>query len=129
MSLSNSRLAYDDCEKFLEKALDAERGVRLPYRTSGEAEYFRMRCNQFRAIDRSDNKSVHEPGALMHGKSVYDELTLKVMYSPDGYHWVYAERRILNEALIEPIPVNENELLLEFEEIKRLEYKAEGNSE
>jgi hypothetical protein len=121
MALSSSRLAYKDCEEFLELALDAPNGKRIAFTTSADAEYWRMRCNQFRSIDRQDNKSIHEIGMPLHGKSVYDEITMTLKHSPDGLFWVYAQVRKLNPEAVEDIPNDEGSLLAEWEEIKLLE--------
>lgn len=121
MALSTSPLAYTDCREFLEQALSAPNGSRLPFRAETSAQHFRMRCNYFRVLDRKDNETIHEPGTPLHGKSEYDTLTLTVKWSPDEIWWVYAQQRTLPQGLIEDIPTDETALLVEFEEVKLLE--------
>jgi hypothetical protein len=123
MSLPDSVLAYGDCKDFLERALEAERGARMIFRTSKDAEYWRMRCNQFRKLDRKQNRMVFEPGHKMHGHSEYDIITMTVKYSPDGYYWVYAQKMVLEPGRVEEIPEDESSLLAEFEEVKLLEHR------
>jgi hypothetical protein len=121
MSLSESVLAYSDCKEFFERAMDTERGARIPFRTSKEAEYWRMRCNQFRKLDRRENMVIHEVGTKMYGRSEYDMLTMVIKESPEPLFWVYAEKRTLADGLVEDIPEDEGALLAEFEEVKLLE--------
>jgi hypothetical protein len=129
MALSNSILSYQDCREFLEKALDATNGSRVPFRNERSAQYFQMRCNQFRSLDRKDNLAIHDPGTLMHGKSTYDELTLTLKWSPDGLYWVYAQKRTLPTGLVEDIPEDETVLIAQFDEVKLLEDQSNGEQE
>ncbi len=127
MALSNSILAYGDCKEFLERAVDDEKGARIPFRSEKEAEYWRMRCNQFRALDRQQNRMVFELGHKMHGHSEYDSLTMIIRHSQDGYVWVYAEKRILEPGLIENLSEVEEVPLLSAEETRMLEDHSNGN--
>jgi len=103
MALSNSILAYNDCREFLERAVEDPKGARLPFGSSRNAEYWRMRCNQFRSLDREQNKRIYEPGHKMWGVSEYDTLTLTIRYSADNLCWVYAVKLILDAGMIEPL--------------------------
>jgi hypothetical protein len=123
MSLPDSVLAYNDCKDFLDRALEAKRGSRMIFRTSSDAEYWRMRCNQFRKLDRRQNKMVFDIGHQMHGNSEYDTLTMTIKSSPDGYYWVYAEKKILEPGRVEDIAEDETPLLAEFEEVRLLEHR------
>lgn len=127
MSLSNSILAYMDCKEFLERALDAERGARIPFRTEKEAEYWRMRCNQFRVLDRRQSKTIFAPGHKMHGHSEYDGLTMTIKYSEDGYHWVYAQKRVIDPGQIEDITDDVPTLQITAEEVRMLENHTDDN--
>jgi hypothetical protein len=121
MALSNSILAYADCSEFLERALDAERGARIPFLAETEARYWRMRCNQFRTLHREQNRQIHEIGTKMHGVSEYDELTMTIKQSSDGYFWVYAQKRTIRAGDIEEIPIEEAPLQITQDEIRMLE--------
>lgn len=128
MALSNSTMAYQDCREFLEKALDADHGSRIPFRDEGAAKYFQMRCNQFRTLDRVDSKLIYEIGHNLHGKSVYDVLTLTIKLSPDGFAWVYAQQRTLPEGLVEPIAPDDPAITLaDFTEVHLLEDQSNGD--
>lgn len=118
MALSNSLLAYDDCQQFFEKAVEDPKGARRPFPTEDQAIRWRMRCHQFRKLHREQNAAVYPLGELLHGRSEYDVFTLTIKYSPDGYHWVYAERVTLEPGEIEglsevPELAQEERMLLE----------------
>lgn len=122
MGLSTSILAYKDCEEFLDRALDDAKGARIPFRSESEANYWRMRANQFRSLDRERNMQIHSPGHKMHGHSPYDELSLTIKQSPDGYFWVYAQKISLDPGLIENLSeVDDPPLQITVEEIRLLE--------
>ncbi len=127
MALSNSILAYNDCKEFLERAVDDEKGARIPFRTEKEAEYWRMRCNQFRSLDRQQNRMIFELGHKMHGHSEYDGLTMIIKHSQDGYAWVYAEKRTLEPGLIENLSEVEDVPRLSRDEMRMLEDHSNGN--
>ena len=37
---------------------------------------FRQQCNRFRAKEREDNKLIYPKGHQLHGRSVFDDLTI-----------------------------------------------------
>ncbi len=127
MALSNSIMAYQDCKEFLERAVDDEKGARIPFRSMREAEYWRMRCNQFRALDRRQNLMIFDLGHKMHGQSEYDGLTMIIRHSQDNYFWVYAEKRTVEPGLIEDLSSIEEVPVLSAEEVRMLEDHSDGN--
>src|SRR5258708_10661161 len=127
MALSNAIMAYQDCKEFLERAIDEEEGARIPFRPEREAEYWRMRCNQFRSLDRRQNQMVFELGHKMHGQSEYDGLTMVIKQSQDGYVWVYAEKRVLEPGLIENLSGIKDVPRLKADEVRMLEDHSDGN--
>jgi len=62
----------------------------------------------------------------MHGLSEYDELTMTIKWSSDGYWWVYAQKRTVPEGLIEDIP-DEPPLQISADEVRYLEDHSNGN--
>lgn len=126
MSLPSSLLAYEVELKFMEMAMDQERGARYFCGTSQEAEHFRMRCNYARKLHRQENARIHEPGMPLHGKSEYDVIVFTVRMSPDG-HWVYAQKQIFDESRAEPIPVEDYAPQIEATEIFRIEDHSDDN--
>lgn len=105
MAMSNSILAYLDCKEFFEKAMEDEKGARRPFQgpyAEDHASRYRMRCHQFRKLDREQNSEIYEVGHQMHGRSEYDLLTLTLRYSSDAV-WVYAEKLLLDPGEIESL--------------------------
>lgn len=124
MSLSTSILAYDDALQFLERALADPKGVRACFgQDEGKATHFRMRCHVGRNLSREQNAKIYEREDPLHGRSMFDVLTLRVVQDDDaGEWWVYATRN-------EPPPIIESlsELEgIEYTEVKQLEHKTEG---
>lgn len=115
MSLSTSRLAYDDALQFLERALADPKGVRACFGTDeGAATHFRMRCHVGRNLDRQENAKLYvDKGHPLHGRSMYDVLTMRVLQDDDlGEWWVYATRNVA-PAVIESLS-----------ELEQIEYTA-----
>lgn len=117
MSLSTSRLAYDDALQFLEQALADPKGVRACFGTGvegeGAATHFRMRCHVGRNLDRQENAKIYDKGHPLHGRSMHDVLTLRVLQDDDlGEWWVYATRNVA-PAVIESLS-----------ELEQIEYAA-----
>ncbi len=90
MSLSTSRLAYQDCYDLMDQALADLAGIRLEFEDHNTAIYFRMRLHQARKIDRVDNLDVYDVGHYMHGKSQYDILTMRIHREEETF-WLYLE--------------------------------------
>lgn len=104
MASSKSRLAYPDCQQFLDAALEDEKGVRLPFQTYGQAMQFRVRLNTYRQIIRDDNAIVYpDPAHHLHGRSEFDELQFTIMEDSEGEYWVYAKKQHLDIAEIEKL--------------------------
>jgi len=77
MPNSTSLLAYPDVKDAFEKALNSVYGVRVSFKSSKEAHRFVGRCNSFRLLDRKENLKIYpEPASTLHGRSVYDVLSL-----------------------------------------------------
>lgn len=118
MSLSNSRLSYSDCFKLLDQALEESRGIRVQVPNIESANYLRMRIHHARSIDRSDNKHTYEdPQHPLHGRSVYDELIVRIEESGDR-GWVYLDKQKVEIGIVEPIPADHQ---VEFASPKAIE--------
>ena len=124
MALSSSINAYTDCLEFLERSLDEARGARIWFHTEGEANHWRMRCNQARKLHREQNKRSHEVNTKMWGVSEYDPLVMTVREGSDEVWWVYAQKMELAANRVEAIPEDEGMLTLEGVVVQHL-----GNGE
>jgi len=94
MVTSESRLAYADCYKVMEQAISDQypKGIRIKCASYEDAMHFRLRLHKARKIDRKDNLEVYPPGDIMHGKSVYDSLIMRIRMSVDNSAWLRLER-------------------------------------
>lgn len=78
MTLSTSKVAFDDCYALMDAALFDPKGIRCQFATLGKARYFRMRCHRARELDRAGNAKTYEPEHLLHGRSQYDRLFFRL---------------------------------------------------
>ena len=103
MSLPTSRGAFGDCYKVLDAALDDEKGVRVEFRTHENANYFRMRLHQARAINRKDNADTYDRDHPLYNASPYDQLVVR-LHAINGSYWLYIEKnRVEDLGAIEPL--------------------------
>ena len=92
MSNPTSRVAYAKYYEVFDKALAAEKGIRLAFPSQSAALAFQGRMHQARTIDRNDNKKVYEPGHKMHGCSAYDVVSVsRPRMDTEGEWWLYIE--------------------------------------
>ena len=102
MSLNNSRRSYDDCFSLFDRALEADRGIRVEVDDIRAANYLRMRMHHARTIDRRDNKLIYpDPEDAMHGRSIYDVFVIRI---EDGEPaWVYLDKEKVTIGRVEEI--------------------------
>lgn len=91
MVASNSRFSYGDCFELMDKAIADPKGIRIKFADANAAMYFRIRLHTARRIDRTDNLETYPAGHQMHGKSVYDPLTMRIRTRSDGV-WLRLEK-------------------------------------
>ena len=106
MSLNNSRRSYDDCFSLFDRALEADRGIRVEVDDIRAANYLRMRMHHARTIDRRDNKLIYpDPEDAMHGRSIYDIFVIRI---EDGEPkaWVYLDKEKVTIGRVEDIPTD-----------------------
>lgn len=78
MSLPTTPRAYDDCYEIFDKAMADPVGVRVKLKDYGEANWFRLRMNQARSINRKENMRTYSDDHPMFNSSVYDILTMVI---------------------------------------------------
>jgi hypothetical protein len=88
VTVSTSRLAYDDVYECYDRALKDEFGIRIRFESHGDIMHFRSRLNVARAIDRKDNREIYPREHPMHGVSQYDRVICRVR-EVDGAWWLY----------------------------------------
>lgn len=109
MTLSTSLLAFQDCLELYDKALADDRGARMAVPDLNAAHRLRSRLHQARVLDRKQNAMAYTPGEPMHGRSVYDEITVRIM-GGGGRVYVYLEKIKLSEAEIESLSEVEDDV-------------------
>jgi len=113
MVTSTSRLAYSDCFELMDKAIADPKGIKVKFAAGEDAWHFRIRLHTARKIDRIDNKDIYDVGHPMHGRSVYDQLTMRIRKSAD-HAWLRLERIDTREFEIESLTEPESEPELAF---------------
>lgn len=91
MTVSTSRLAYEDAYTVMMAALEDPKGVRVRMLSMDAATHFRLRCHQARKIDRQENAITYERPHPMHGVSPYDKLVLRIQTDDDGVWLTFAQ--------------------------------------
>lgn len=102
MVVSTSRLAFSDCFDLMEKAINDPKGIRVKFATYEDAFNFRLRLHSARKIDRRDNLDTYSEGHPMHGRSIYDQITVRIKRF-DGGAWLRLERIDTREFIIESL--------------------------
>ena len=113
MVTSTSRLAYSDCCDLRDKASADQKGIKVKFAAGEDAWHFRIRLHTARKIDRLDNKYIYDQGHHMHGRSVYDQLTMRIRKT-DSHAWLRLERIDTREFEIESLTKPESEPQLAF---------------
>lgn len=78
MPLSNSLASYEDIRALLDRALEAEHGIRVTHPTKGAAVHWRQRAYKFRLLDRARSKELYSVTSEAWGTSVYDGLVIDI---------------------------------------------------
>lgn len=130
MVTSSSRLAYSDCYDLMDKAIADPKGIKIKFAQGEDAWHFRIRLHTARKIDRNDNAVTYPETHAMHGRSVYDQLTMRIRKGVDGTAWLRLERIDAREFEIESLaePEREPELFTQTAMLKvekTEEYKVE----
>lgn len=109
MPMPTSRLAYKDIFDVYEAALEDPKGIRLPFATLREAQSYRIRLHQARAVDRRENKVAYTTDDPMYGQSQYDILQVKIRHGEDDTVFLYIEPRDKTQPEIESLTEIEGE--------------------
>lgn len=102
MSLPQRIAAYEDCFRIFDRAIT--RGARVAFATRGEAEYFAMRMQQARSLQRDESKQIYPSDDRRWGKSEYDKLVVRRAVEDDkGEWWIYIQRHDANILAVEDL--------------------------
>jgi hypothetical protein len=116
MGMSNSRLAFSDCYELMEKALEDQKGIRIKYATEQDAWLYRLRLHNARKIDRKDNQENYEAGHGMHGRSIYDQLIMRLrpVLNGNGAYWLRIEKLTIDGLEIHSLSEESAEVEADF---------------
>jgi len=93
MALSDAMAAYDDCYEYFDRAIAAEKGIRILVADESAAYHLRLRINKARVLQREESRRIYPPTDPRYGKSENDRfrITMHPTAEGDGGYWVYIE--------------------------------------
>lgn len=92
---------YDAQRKYLDRALQSRKGLRLRFEDLRTAQAFRIRCYNLKKLDRKNNNKIYPTTDPMHNASAYDGLVIS-LESRDGIVQI-----LIHNNQPEPIDVTE----------------------
>lgn len=104
MAFNQSPLAFDDLKPHFDRALEAEKGIKIVCDSFAQATILRARFNYYRKLDRQANTKVYEADHPLYGKSLYDKLILRVPKKGTvDSHCLYIEKRVPTDWKVEDL--------------------------
>lgn len=91
MTIPSNRMSYQDVYEKYDLAREDPKGIRIPFATRGEAQFYQMRLHTARSIDRRENAKMYNEDHPLHGQSAYDTLQVRIRQGEDGTYFVYIE--------------------------------------
>ena len=82
MGANTTAFAYPDARAFLDKVLEAERGLRATFPTHGKAIRFRQSCYSIRVKERK--RTTQRVGVEEYSGVPWDRIALEVELNEDG---------------------------------------------
>jgi hypothetical protein len=67
-----------DCRDFMDRALEAARGLRVRCESPGMARHLQVRLHRARRLDRKASCRAYDPADPQYGKSAYDPLSISL---------------------------------------------------
>ena len=102
MGMSKSPLSFEDVRGVLDKALAAEKGVRVPVSSEGSGRNLIQRLNSCRKSDRESNGKIYPEDHPLHKRTPYDQLMIRVSVE-DGKAFVELLKRTADLIAVEVI--------------------------
>lgn len=84
MPVTKSPLAFEDCRELMAKALETERGIRVPCDDMRSTHRLRARMFTLRRIDRDANRKIYPEESVLHENSEFDKLVITIPRAEDG---------------------------------------------
>lgn len=92
MSLPNSLHSYTSEIEALDRARNAERGIRIEFPSRSRAVHYRSRLHYARSLDRRENTTAVPQSSPLYGKSDFDCISISLQDDTDGKWWLYLEK-------------------------------------
>ena len=103
---NKSPLAFDDLREVFDKAMEAQRGLRVVCKSRSEAVITRSRLNYLRKMDRKENAITYQNDHPLYMRSVWDKLVLRIPAKGTPEEAViYIEKRSSDNLVLEEIEV------------------------
>ena len=131
MSMPKSLLSYSDCIDYFDTALAHTEGARIPVEDINDATNLRLRLNNCRKLHREANAKMYPEHHIMHGRSQYDKLVVKIKaFGEEDKLFVVLERTDISRRNVEGIGAYiEDEGMVPIEQEKPLMLSAPTESE
>lgn len=100
-----SKLAYEDCRLFLDRAMEEDHGAEARFIKRSDAIVFSHRCNRFRVLDREESKRIYEPMEAKYGSTPYDLLIIRPV-EREGFWYVQAQKRNMMPMVITALDID-----------------------
>jgi hypothetical protein len=101
MALPETQAAYADCYTIFERATTDPAGIRVRFDNDRDANFFKIRMNKARAIQRRQSAKMYPVSDPAHGKSEFDGYAVRSRRDPTGTIWIYVEPYATSPFVIE----------------------------
>lgn len=131
MSTPTSLLSYQDCLDYFDTALRYTEGCRIPVADINDAFNLRMRLNNCRKLHREANAQMYPEHNIMHGRSQYDAIVVKIKrQGVDDTLYVVLERIDISRRKVEGVgDYVEDEGMIPIEQAKPLQIEHQRDDE
>ncbi len=104
MSVPKSLLSYQDCLDYFDTALQYTEGCKVAVADINDATNLRLRLNNCRKLHREANAKMYPESDIMHGRSQYDKLMIKIKaFGDDDKLYVVLERTDISRRAVEGV--------------------------
>lgn len=131
MSTPKSLLSYTDCLDYFDTCLRYTEGCRIPVSDIKDAFNLRMRLNNCRKLHREANAKMYPESNIMHGRSQYDAIVVRIRaIGDDDKLFVVLERVDIARRAVEGVgDYVEDEGYLPIEQVQPLQLAAPTSME
>lgn len=81
MPMSERPETYEHLRKYLDEAITSPNGISITFASTGKAISVRQQLYKLRQLDRKKSMEIWNPGDLLYGTSVYDDITIIIVHA------------------------------------------------